>query len=322
MPVGLPLPELAEFLRRCEDAGFHGVGIHDHPHSGRDVYLALARAASRTTRLTLYPATSNPVSRHPVELATLAHSLEELAPGRVRLTVAPGFLAVRSIGRPRATVDVMRDAVVKIRRLLAGDAVQFGATSTRLRHTSARPTPVYMLAAGPRMVELAGEVADGVFLMVGFHPDSIAAARRHLAAGAHRGGRDPGAIPTIFVVTIALEEDVNAARRWPRRWFAPGQSFLTYPSRANLYWLRAAGIDLPDNHVPEEISDDLAARICDTFGVFGSPEYCARRLRQMQQEAGVQHVLLFPAHTKDGAYEMPEREVAAFRDAIRPRLRR
>ena len=46
VPVGRPLPELAAFVARCEDAGFDGVGIHDHPSSGRDVYLALALAAA------------------------------------------------------------------------------------------------------------------------------------------------------------------------------------------------------------------------------------------------------------------------------------
>jgi 5,10-methylenetetrahydromethanopterin reductase len=39
------------------------------------------------------------------------------------------------------------------------------------------------------MIELAGEVADGAFLMVGFHPLAARAARRHLEEGAQRAGR-------------------------------------------------------------------------------------------------------------------------------------
>src|SRR6476619_7108021 len=46
VPVGRPLPDLAAFIARCEDAGLDGVGIHDHPSRGRDAYLALALAAS------------------------------------------------------------------------------------------------------------------------------------------------------------------------------------------------------------------------------------------------------------------------------------
>ncbi len=322
VPVGLPIPRTAEFIRRCEQAGFHGVGVHDHPHSGRDAYVTLTMAASRTTRMALYPATSNPVSRHPVELAALAHSLEEVAPGRARLTVAPGFLAVRSIGAPRAGTGALREAITTIRRLLAGEAVTFGTTHTRLRNTSTPPTPVYMLAAGPRMVELAGEVADGVLLMVGLHKDAIAAARRHLEEGARRARRDLRGFPIIFVVTIALEQDRAVARQWPRRWCAPGHSWLTYPSTSNLYWLRQAGVPVPEDPVPEEVSDGLAERICDAFGLFGPPEHCAERLMRAQQEAGVDHVFLFSAHTRDGAYEMPEKEIAAFERIIRPRLTR
>lgn len=134
VPVGRPLPELAAFVTRCEAAGFDGVGIHDHPSSGRDAYLALALAARETERLQLFPATSSPSVRHPLVLASLAHSLEEIAPGRALLTVAPGFISTRSIGKPRATVAVMREAIGCLRRLLAGEDVAFGPTSTRLRN--------------------------------------------------------------------------------------------------------------------------------------------------------------------------------------------
>src|SRR5271157_3776744 len=156
VPVGRSLPEVAAFVARCEDAGFDGVGIHDHPSSGRDAYLALALAAQATQRLRLFPATSSPVVRHPLVLASLAQSLEEIAPGRICLTIAPGFISTRSIGVRRAPVAVMRDAILDLRRLLAGEAVAFGPTSTHLRNRGATPTPVHLLAAGPRMIELAG----------------------------------------------------------------------------------------------------------------------------------------------------------------------
>src|SRR5689334_13645408 len=149
VPVGRPLPDIAAFVARCEAAGFDGVGIHDHPSSGRDVYLALALAAQATRTLRLFPATSSPLVRHPLVLASLAHSLDEIAPGRTLLTVAPGFISTRSMGKPRAKVAIMRDAILDLRRLLAGDEVTFGAAATRLRNPSARATPVYLLAAGP-----------------------------------------------------------------------------------------------------------------------------------------------------------------------------
>jgi len=319
VPVGRPLPDLAAFIVRCEDAGLDGVGIHDHPSSGRDAYLALALAAQATHRLSLFPATSSPVVRHPLVLASLAHSLEEIAPGRAYLTVAPGFISTRSIGMQRAPVAVMRDAILTLRRLLAGEDVALGPTSTRLRNQGAA-IPVYLLAAGPRMIELAGEVADGAFLMVGLHPAAVRAARRHLEAGAARAGRSLADFPVVFVTTLGLGADAQAGARWVRSWFAPGQPFLNYPSASNLRWLREAGFELAESHDPAAIPEDRARQIADAFGLFGSPERCAERLLQAQAEAGVEHVFLFPAHDLAGGYTMPEAELQAFAKVIRPKL--
>jgi 5,10-methylenetetrahydromethanopterin reductase len=319
VPVGRPLPDVAAFIARCEEAGFDGVGIHDHPSSGRDAYLALALACRATRRLRLFPATSSPLVRHPLVLASLAHSLEEIAPGRTYLTVAPGFISTRSIGQPRARVAIMREAIRDMRKLLAGESVAFGPTSTRLRNRSARPTPVYLLAAGPRMIELAGEVADGAFLMVGLDPAAIRAARRHLEQGAARAGRSLRDFPVVFVITLGLgSADVGA--RWVRSFFAPGQPFLAYPSASNLRWLKEAGFELEPTHDPAAIPEDRARQIADAFGLFGPAERCAERLLQARDEAGVEHVFLFPAHDLERGYDMPETVVEAFEGVIRPRL--
>ena len=250
VPVGRPLPGVADFVARCEDAGFDGVGIHDHPSSGRDAYLALALAARATQRLRLFPATSSPVVRHPLVLASLAHSLEEIAPGRTCLTVAPGFISTRSIGQPRAGVGFMRESIRDLRRLLAGEAVGFGPTATRLRNRSATPTPVYLLAAGPRMIELAGEMADGALLFVGLHPAAIRAARRHLEVGAKRAGRSLADFPVAFVVTLGLGADRDAAPSGCEAGSRLAQPFLAYPSVANLHWLGEAGFEVDAGTIP------------------------------------------------------------------------
>jgi 5,10-methylenetetrahydromethanopterin reductase len=320
VPVGRPLPEIAAFVARCEAAGFDGVGIHDHPSSGRDAYLALALAAQATRSLRLFPATSSPLVRHPLVLASLAHSLDEIAPGRSFLTIAPGFISTRSIGKPRAGVALMRDAIADLRRLLAGEDVAFGATSTRLRNLGPSATPVYLLASGPRMIELAGEIADGVLLFVGLHPASIRAAMRHLQTGAQRVGRLLAGFPVMHVVTLGLGPDADTGSRWAKSWFAAGQPFLAYPSASNLHWLREAGFTLEPSHNPASIPEDRARQMADAFGLFGSPERCADRLLRAREEAGIQDVFLFPAHDLAGGYRMPEAEVEAFERVIRPRL--
>ncbi|MDQ3924139.1 MAG: LLM class flavin-dependent oxidoreductase [Actinomycetota bacterium] len=320
VPVGLPIPEVADFVRRCEGAGLNGVGIHDHHHSGRDAYVALAYAASRTDKIRLYPATSNTVTRHPLVLASLANSLEEVARGRTFLTLAPGYLSVESVGRKATPVERLREDVLAVRRLLAGDEVVLSAGKTvRLDNRPEPPPPVLLTASGPRLLELAGEVADGALMLVGLHPDAVAAAREYLRVGAARTGRGSHELREVFIAPISVGER-RETRRWPQRWFREGQPWLEYPSRSNLRWLREAGIGVPEGKDPSMISDELADRICDTFGLFGKPEHCAERLMRAHEEAGIEHVFLFPAHDMKTGYEPPYAEVEAFGKTIGHRL--
>jgi len=320
VPLGRPPRELADFIARCEQAGFDGVGIHDHHQAGWDVYVAIALALGRTGRLRVYPAASNPVTRHPLVLAALANSLAAIAPGRSMLTLAGGFRSVEAAGLRSADRRGLGSAVAAVRGLLAGEPVRFGGTVTTLRGRAEPVPPVCVLASGPRLLELAGEVADVVMMMVGLHPDAVAAAREHVRIGAARAGRDPASIGEIFIVPTAVDR-FESAREWPRRWFRPGRPFLTYPSVSNLHWLRVAGIRLDPDHHPDDISPELASSICEVLGLFGPPEHCAERLLRAREEVGLRHVLLFPSHTSESAYELPEAELEAFARVIGPRLR-
>src|SRR5579875_101191 len=320
VPVGAPIPRLADFIAGCEDAGFDGVGVNDHHHTGRDVYVALAAAAMRTTRLNLYPVTSNTVTRDPVVLAALASSLAELAPGRVLLSLAPGFLSVEKAGRARAPFGQLRQAVGTVRALLGGAEVSINGRGVRLLNRPAQPPKVYLLASGPRLLEAAGEVADGVMMLVGFHPAAVARARGHIRAGAARAGRDAGDIEEIFVVPFGLGEP-DVASQWPRTYFRPGLPWLSYPSATKKIWLREAGITLAEDSRPEDIPASVARRICEALGLFGPPGHCAERLLRAGEEVGVRRVFLFPEHTAETSYHLPVAEVAAFRDVIGPAVR-
>ena len=258
------------------------------------------------------------MTRHPMVLASLGHTLEEIAPERVRLTVGAGYLAVGNIGRPRASLQTMRDAILTIRRLLRGERVTFNGVETQLRNVSDPPTPVYLTGDGPRMVELAGEVADGALLLVGLHPLAIAAARRRLEAGARRSGRDLAEFPIIYITPTTVADDSATARRWPQQWFRPGQPYLKYPSNSNLVWLRECGFDLADDFVPEQITGAQADGICDAFGLFGTAEECLARLKRAQNDSGADHVFIFSTHTQDDGYEMLTVEVEAFKNVIFP----
>ena len=320
VPLGHPLPELADFAVLCEQAGLDGVGVPDHHHTGRDAYLTLAAMAMATERITLFPATSNVVTRHPLVIASLVNSLDELAPGRAMLTVAPGFLSVEKAGEPRARRQRLGEVVLALRGLLGEGQATFDGHHLDLYNRPSTGSRVIMLASGPKLLELAGEVADGVMMLVGLDPRSVEATREHIRRGAARAGRDPATLEEIFIVPFGLGDEPTV-RAWPKGWFREGHQWLKYPSASNLVWLRHAGIDLAADYDPAAVSDELAGRICDAFGLFGTPEQCAERLIRAREEIGLRHAFLFPTHTWANHYELPRAEVDAFGAVIAPALR-
>ncbi len=319
VPPGRPVPELAAFAAVCEQAGLHGVGVPDHHHVGRDAYVTLSAMAMATTRITLFPATSNVVTRHPLVIASLLNSVDELAPGRTMLTVAPGFLSVEKVGEPRARRQRLGEAVVALRGLLGQGEAVFDGHDVALLNRPDAGSRVFVLASGPKMLELAGEFADGVMMLVGLDPRSVEAAREHVRRGAQRAGRDPSTVEEVFIVPIGLGGE-HEVREWPKGWFREGHQWLKYPSASNLHWLRYAGIDLPEDYDPDGISHEMAGRICDAFGLFGTPQHCAERLLRARDEVGVDNAFLFPAHTAASHYELPRAEVEAFGNVIGPAL--
>ncbi|WP_432477718.1 LLM class flavin-dependent oxidoreductase [Nocardioides sp. GXQ0305] len=318
VPLGRPLPELAGFARRCEDAGLSGVGVPDHHHVGRDAYAALAAMAGATDRLTLYPATSNVVTRHPLVLAALANSLDELAPGRSLLTVAPGFLSVEKAGEPQARREQLGRVVQALRRLLGDGRATYDGHELELFHRPATGSRVVVLASGPRLLELAGEVADRLPV------DSRFASGRGTSGPDRRvpherAGRDPAELEEILIVPFGLG-DAATTRGWVQGWFREGQPWLRYPSASNLRWLREAGIDLPDDYDPADVDDSLADRVLDAYGLFGSPEHCAERLQLACAELDPARMFLFPAHSWETTYDLPGEAVAAAGSHLVPAL--
>lgn len=320
VPVGAPLPELARFAALAESAGLDGIGVPDHHHTGRDAYLVLGAMASATSRISLYPATSNVVTRHPLVSAALANSLDELAPGRAFLTVAPGFLSVEKAGEPQARRARLRDVVLALRGLLDTGAATLDGHDLELFHRPPGGSKVILLASGPRLLELAGEVADGVMMMVGLDPAGVEAARECVRRGAVAAGRDPADLEEILIVPFGVGSRPQM-RAWAQGWFRPGQPWLRYPSASNLRWLGHAGIQIPPDYAPADVPDELADRVLGALGAFGSPPQCAERLLQAREDVGLSHAFLFPAHSWDTTYDLPRAEVEAFGSVIGPTLR-
>ena len=128
VPGTAPLPELMRFIQSVEAAGFDGVGILDSQMLCRDTFVTLGQAATHTSRLSLFPAVTNPFTRHASVLASAIQTVEELAPGRVKFVIGTGYTSASTIGRKPATLAEMRACIETVKTLLAGEPVDFGGT--------------------------------------------------------------------------------------------------------------------------------------------------------------------------------------------------
>src|SRR5919108_1535973 len=166
IPGTAPMPQLMTLIQDVEAAGFDGAGILDSQLLCRDTFATMALAATRTSRLTLFPAVTNPFTRHASVLTGAIQTVEELAPGRVKFIIGTGYTSASTIGRKPATLAEMRACIGTVKALLAGETVSFDGTAGRLGYGTRTPIPVLMAASGFKAIELAGEIADGVLLLV------------------------------------------------------------------------------------------------------------------------------------------------------------
>src|SRR5215470_16000889 len=104
VPGTAPMPDLMRLLQSIEMAGFDGAGILDSQLLSRDAFVVLGQAASNTSRLTLFPAVTNPFTRDASVLASAIQTVEELAPGRVKFMLGTGYTSASTIGRKPATL--------------------------------------------------------------------------------------------------------------------------------------------------------------------------------------------------------------------------
>ena len=334
IPGTAPMSELMRLIQDVEAAGFDGAGILDSQLLSRDAFVVLGQAASHTSRLTLFPAVTNPFTRDASVLASAIQTVEELAPGRVKFVIGTGYTSASTIGRKPATLAQMRACISTVKGLLAGQTVDFDGMPGRLGYASGRHIPVIMAASGPKAIELAGEIADGVLLLVGFNRGIIERALDHLERGAKRAGRRLDDLEIIWAVRIGTAATTEAARRYARP-TAVHWGVLRWGG----YWLEPAGLELPRLEVPDAVHriypdlshahdweaaiaatafvpDEVAAQLCDAIGLIGTPADCAARILEMAK-LGVRNLYLMPLET----FAPPEAEIAAFRDVVFPRLR-
>lgn len=209
-----PPTEFTAMVERIEGLGFDNLWVTDSSLHARNSYAYLTLAASRSSRLQLGTAVTNPLTRHPAITAAAAATVDEISGGRMVLGVGAGDRPLLALGLHPATLASVRGSVDAIRALWSGETVSkqdeaFTLDGAHMRFAARPDIPIYISASGPKMLELAGEIADGVILLVGLFPDGLRWAIEHVERGATAGGRPR---PHIAVFAYgAVDEDEAAA---------------------------------------------------------------------------------------------------------------
>lgn len=153
-------------------------------------------------------------------LAAVAGTVGDLSGGRFTLGIGAGgafYEANRdSLGlEAHPPIALMRDYLITIRALLAGEQVDYDGTAVKLHGVKLgfRPphVPVYLGALGPQMLRLAGAHADGAALNW-CNPEQVAWSRKEIAAGASKAGRKPEDVQVAEYIRICVDEDEDRAR--------------------------------------------------------------------------------------------------------------
>jgi 5,10-methylenetetrahydromethanopterin reductase len=182
------LATFGELCREAEASGFDWLGVADSQSVFHELYVALTLAALNTSRVRLGPLVTNPLTRHLVVTASAMTSIDALSNGRAVLGIGSGDSAIYTLGAPPATVAGLEDAIVTLGRLTSGEQVKREARTWQV-HRTERRVPIYLAAEGPRTLELAGRVADGVIVGLGLTPAVIDLSLAAIERGARAAGR-------------------------------------------------------------------------------------------------------------------------------------
>jgi 5,10-methylenetetrahydromethanopterin reductase len=291
----------------AEDLGFSMVGVADSQSVFRELYATMALCAQATDRVMIGPAVTNPITRHPAVAASAIATIDEIAPERAFFGIGSGDSAILNLAERPATLADLRAYVEAVRRLHEDTVAEWRGRRVRLTWPE-RPIPIYLSAEGPRTLELAGEIADGVIINVGLTPELVRDAVAHVEAGARRSGRDLSHLDLWTLVRANVTDDVEA-----------GIDEIRMELASNAH--HVFRFTLEGKHVPGDLADAirrvqkgyqpaahealgpspnarlldsepaLRAYLADRFGAVGPAAVCAEKLRGVV-EAGVGGLLV------------------------------
>jgi 5,10-methylenetetrahydromethanopterin reductase len=304
-----PIREAMGYVQYAEERGFHAVWQAES-RLVREATVPMAAYAAVTDRIKVGSGVVNNWTRNPALLAATFSTLDDLAPGRVLLGIGAWWdpLAQKVGIDRRRPLTAMRETVTAVRALLADETVTFDGDFVHLDgveldyvHQPRRPkdVPIYVGATGMQMMELTGEIADGVVLNYLVSPAYDATAMEHLAAGAARAGRDVDDLDRPQLIVCSLDEDrataLDEARllitqylgQQPHIMKASGvpQELLDEIGQVLTWPATAEQVEAAAALVPDDVVQMLAAA--------GTPDECRAKVAQYV-EAGCTCPILYP----------------------------
>ncbi len=205
---------IVEVAQLAEALGYSHLWMGDSQAIWREVYVNLGAVAMATNRIVLGTGVTNPATRHLSVTASALATLGELTDGRVALGIGTGDSAVETVGHRPSRLAALETAIIALRKLFAGESVDLGQGELHLDWVTPQSIPIIIGTSGPRLLRLAGKVADGAIILVGTAPEFLQGALACIAEGAKEAGRDLRAdgFKTICWTPCSIGADGDAAR--------------------------------------------------------------------------------------------------------------
>jgi 5,10-methylenetetrahydromethanopterin reductase len=316
-----PIDELARLAASAEEKCFEGVWIADSQSIFRDAYAALTICALRTERMLLATGVTNPLTRHPAVLAGVIATVDEISGGRAILGIGTGESAVKTIGRKASTLREMEEAILAIRSLLAGESTEYQGTTLKMSWPT-RCVPIYVAASGPKTLQLAGRIADGVLFQVGASPVLVEYALNEIRKGAEQAGRSYEEIQLCMRLACNLSSNGEEARRELRP-YAAAAAVTTFRSVPASIISDEIGQDIRrlreryDYHKHTNVDaghqELVTSTILDAVAIAGTPEEALPKFKKI---AGMGiHRIVIPLTGSD-----PDGVMKVLAEEIRPHL--
>ncbi len=216
-----PIREAMVIAQYAEQRGFAAVWQAES-RLVREATVPMASYLAVTERITVGSGVVNNWTRNPALLASTFATLDDLGPGRVILGIGAWWDPLaRKVGiQRRRPLQAMRETVEAVRALLNDETVTYHGEFVHLDgveldyvHQERRPkdVPIYIGATGMKMMELTGEIADGVVLNYLVSPAYNRTAMEHLQIGAERAGRGVDDLDRPQLVVCSLDDDRQRA---------------------------------------------------------------------------------------------------------------